>query len=98
MFRHCGIELEGVPLVSVPLCDETCMHAPTRRCTVLPFGVTNGPSYFHPTRHLYPLGSIGLLNLANLVLPLPRHSYDGAACFLWSRWRLRETRLYLHMY
>ena len=74
------------------------MHAPTRRCTVLPFGVTNGPSYFHPTRHLYPLGSIGLLDLANLVLPLPRHSYDGAACFLWSRWRLRETRLYLHMY
>ena len=27
VFRHCGIELEGVPLVSVPLCDETRMHA-----------------------------------------------------------------------
>ena len=36
VFRHCGIELEGVPLVSVPLCDETCMHAPMHRCTVLP--------------------------------------------------------------
>ena len=46
MFRHCGIELEGMPLVSVPLCDETCMHAPMHRCTVLPFGVANGPSYF----------------------------------------------------
>ena len=46
VFRHCGIELEGVPLVSVPLCDETCMHAPMHRCTVLPFGVANGPSYF----------------------------------------------------
>ena len=33
-------------MVSARLCDETCMHAPTRRCTVLPFGVTNGPSYF----------------------------------------------------
>ena len=44
VFRHCGIELEGVPLVSVPLCNETCMHAPMHRCTVLPFGVANGPS------------------------------------------------------
>ena len=46
VFRHCGIELEGVPLVSVPLCGGTCMHAPMHGCTVLPFGVANGPSYF----------------------------------------------------
>ena len=46
VFRHCGIELEGVPLVSLCLCDETCRHAPMHRCTVLPFGVANGPSYF----------------------------------------------------
>ena len=34
MFRQRGIELEGVPLVSMPLCNETCMHA-SMHCVAL---------------------------------------------------------------